>query len=121
MMEGFRWVGIVAMALWAMELTQLATAAGTGNVVQAEEEEVVDGPGPGAVVDGPGPGAAVDGPAPVEDGPARRTDPDLEDVNLTGPKDGKGVFYSFWVHRGLGFFLKGNEGLSQERSGAGEA
>ena len=34
----------------------------------------------GAMVDGPAPGAVVDGSAPVEDGPARRTDPDLEDV-----------------------------------------
>ena len=53
---------------------------------------MVDGPGSGAVVDGPAPGAVVDGPGPgavdgrggwpsaVEDGSARRTDPDLEDV-----------------------------------------
>ena len=117
MMEGFRWVGIVTMALWVMQLAQLATAAGTGNVVQAEEEEapgtavdrpavapgaVVDCPAPEAVVDGPAPGAVVDGPAPgaVEDGPARRTeDPDLEDV---GPSsDGSEVSPSLRAEQSL--------------------
>ena len=96
MMEGFRWVGIVAMALWAMELAQLATAAGTGNVAQAEEEApgtAVDRPAVawGAVVDCAAPGAVVDGPAPVVDGPVPGAvvdgpgpgaveDPDLEDA-----------------------------------------